>query len=366
MGNNYNHNHNRRYSNSQEKGSNQGAAPASKIGEPFYNPYTFIPFPNEVERRFPTPLTIDERSEERGRKTGVLELEIKTLSPLMTCDPVAISDDEGHKTYKALTIDNDVIVPASSIRGALRTLMTIISGGTLGYMDEHLWLTQGRDAQLGPNKKMPGVPNEAFLAKVKQPGDATRAGIIELGETKLMEADWLGQGLDIRIDKKRPTAGRTPLTYQDEDGSWEVKLSGRPIRRRGKKEGLFKGLGKEIELPAKFWDDYQGRYRHSVFPELEKGDLIWLEPKDVNCKEIKSASDIKSIQWARWGHHGEKLERKLPQVVIPDSMRRDGKVDRVTDLFGQIPHKDHSHAAGPFAARIRPGNLVFYDLQNRL
>jgi len=162
---------------SQEKGSNRNAALAVMIGESFHNPYTFIPFPDKVERYLPTALTADEHPDERHRCSGVLNLEIKTLSPLMTCNPVPVSGDkEQHKVFKALTIGNDVVVPATGVRGALRTLMTILSGGTLGYMDDDLWLTQGRDAQLGPSGKMPDVPDQAFLAQVVTPGSATSPG----------------------------------------------------------------------------------------------------------------------------------------------------------------------------------------------
>ncbi len=43
----------------------------------------------------------------------------------------------------------------------------------------------------------------------------------------------------------------------------------------------------------------------------------------------------------------------------PDSWNRDGKVDEVTNLFGQIRDKRSMDNAVTFAARIRPENLVF-------
>ncbi|MFU8769882.1 MAG: hypothetical protein ACNA7H_09115, partial [Desulfotignum sp.] len=345
---------------SQEKGSNKNAAPASHIGGAFHNPYTFIPFPKQVERFVPTALTADESPEEKHRKSGVLDLEIKTLSPLLTCSPVPVSDKQEHKTYKALTIDDDVILPSTGIRGALRTLMTILSGGTLGYMDENLWLTQGRDAQLGPSSDFPDVPDNVFLAEVVQPGSSTTPGLIELGETRLMRAQDLSRQIK-DLDRRRPTTGNRPLIWRDgSNQTWQVKLSGRPINPRGKKEGLFKGNGKTIELSESFWEDYRGRHRHSVHPELKSGDLVWLKPVKTDCARITCEADIQSIQWARWGRHGDSFKRLIPGHLLPDSMRPDGGVDMVTDLFGQIPHKG-IEAAGPFAARIRPGNLIFMD-----
>jgi len=348
--------------NTQEKGSNKDAVSASKIGEPFHNPYTFIPFPDDVKRGLPTPLTVDEHPDEKGRLSGILDLEVKTLSPLMTCNPVSVSKkEEDHKTYKSLAIGNDIILPSTGVRGALRTLMTILSGGTLGYMDENLWLTQNRDANLGPSSKFPHVPDKPFLAEVVTPGSETSSGTIKLGETKLIKAVDLMREIG-NFDEDRPTDKRKKHRfYTDSSGDiWKVKLSG-PFKTSGKKkEGLFKENGEHLELTEEFWKAYQGRYRHSPYFELEEGDLIWLEPVEKDCKKITSASDIKSIQWARWGRQGVAFKDVIPPQMLPDSMRDDGCVDMVTDLFGQIPAQDIS-AAGPFAARIRPGNLIFLD-----
>ena len=350
--------------NTQEKGSNQRAASASHIGEAFHNPYTFIPFPDKVNRYLPTAITADELKDERHRLSGVLELEIKTISPIMTCRPVPVSDKSDHKTYNALTIGNDVVVPSSGVRGSLRTLMTILSGGTLGYMDEDLWLTQGRDAQLGPNSKMPNVPDKAFLAEVVRPGSGMSPGLIQLGETTLKKFDELKREIH-DLDRKRPTNGKNSLTYKNSKGDvWKVKLSGRPINSKGKKEGLFKANGEILELSEVFWKTYQGRHRHAAQSELRKGDLIWLEPKNKNCTKITCEADIKSIQWSRWGREGVALKNLVPKYVLPDSMRGDGDVDMVTDLFGQIPKQGIS-AAGPFAGRIRPGNLIFFDARGK-
>lgn len=366
---------NRGKGNHQEAGRNRDAASASIIGEPFHNPYTFIPFPKEVKRFFPTGLTADElpAKTERQRQSGILELEIRTLSPLMTCRPVPDpeSKDKEHKTYSALTIGNDVVVPATGIRGTLRTLMTIISGGTLGYMDEDLWLTQGRDAQLGPSKKDPNVPDQAFLAQVIEPGTATRPGILLLGEEPpLIRAEQL-LGHRHVSDRRRPTSGNRPFEYKDPSGKiWKVKLSGRPVgsgqKLKNKKEGLFRSNGQTLTLSEKFWTDYQGRNRHSYQKELRKDDLVWLQPMHKDCKKITLETDVKSIQWARWGRQGESFKSMVPDCVLPDSMRGDGGVDMVTDLFGQIPHPKVKGAAGPFAARIRPGNLIFQDARDRV
>ena len=372
--------------NSSKKSSeteNDSQAQASVLGSPFHNPYTFIPFGKSPTRIYPTPLTIDEK--ETDRVSGVLELEIRTISPLLSCSPTPDDIKADHKCYKALSIENDVIVPASGIKGSLRTLMTILTGGTLGYIDSELFLTQGRDVNLGPaGKTSPvGTPTRVFLGEVVKPGSSTRSGTIRLGETRLVKADILEQKHS-NIQRPQPSKNVVHFWAQlqddpadpiklhasvlsvanesDSNHKWKIKLSGRPIQPKGKREGAFWGNGPEIELEAGYWSDYQGRNRHGDHPELRKGDLVWLEPGQDGLKKISVSNDIGSLQWARWGRNGERLEeciQRFHKQVLPDSLNPDGKVDEVTNLFGQIPIDPK--AAGPFAARIRTENLVFHD-----
>ena len=372
------------------------AAPGhpSVLGEPFHNPYTFIPFPEKApSRRKPTPLSIDELPDGRDRFTGVVDIELETLSPLLSCSPEPSGEDKGHRAYTALTIGEDVIVPATGVRGALRSMMTIIAGGTLGYLDTEVWLCQGRDARMGPaGKNSPeGTPKNCFLARVLAPGDHERDGEVLLGQTRLVKADGLektfGSKIGGSLDKWRPQSGKrlthlwcddgvTSLSKSaDEKHCWQVKLSGRPINRKGKREGIFLSSGEKLRLPARLWGAYSGRNRHGDHPELRRGELVWLEPVDPRCSAIRSADDIKSIQWARWGRTGERLldiVRDRHRHLLPDAFNMDGKVDEVTDLFGQVPRQDLAWEsssgdepvtgpAGPFAARVRPENLVFYD-----
>jgi len=371
--------------NTQEKGSNANAASADVIGSPFHNPYTFIPFPAKDQaprRQKPTPLTIDEI--ETDRISGILELEVGTISPLLTCQSEPYKEEENkHKHYHALTIGRDVVLPASGIRGSLRTLMTILYGGTLGYLDQDLWLCQGRDCQLGPSKNG-NAPHRVFLAEVVSPGDSLRSGTIRLGQTQLIQTNILNelfQKNGRRIDDERPKANQSQIKWywiddpknprhisncEDDAHRWKLKLSGRKINRSDwNRDGAFLAGNTDIKLPADYWAAYQGRNRHGIRPELKKGDLIWLEPIQYEATSISRVEDIKSIQWARWGREGVSLREKLPTYLLPDSLRDDGKVDMVTDLFGQAP-MEGSRAAGPYAARIRPHNLVFFDGLNHL
>ena len=359
---------------------NGGTAPASVLGAPFHNPYTFIPFGTAPKRAFPSQLTVDEWPGERARKSGVLSLTIRTMSPLLTCSPTPNDPKANHKEYPVLAIGDDVIVPASGVRGSLRTLMTILTGGTLGYLDETLFLTQGRDVNLGPRGKSSpeGTPECVFLAEVVRAGNSTRAGTIRLGRTLLFKAEQLrssvarpapGKPVDHSWGKITPESNDpreqhgalgTTSNVRDSEHCWKLKLSGWPINMKGKREGAFLPSETEIEIPTEMWRDYQGRHCHGDHPELKNGDLVWLEPSTPDLQKIEQAWQIKSLQWARWGRRGEHLQeviKKFHKAVLPDSLNKDGEVDEVTDLFGQIPV--NPKAAGPFAARIRPENLVF-------
>ncbi len=376
---------------SQTAGRNRDAAESKCLGEPFQNPYTFLPFPVEpAPRRKPTPLTIDEF--EKDRFTGTIEIELRTLSPLLTCESEPFQEFQGHRMHRALAIGDDIIVPATGVRGSLRTLLSIIVGGTLGYVDDEAWLCQGRDAKLGPRGGPMGLastPEHCSLARVEEPGDRGHHGKVRLGETRLIRLDDLQRaaGGEGAVMACRPRPGQQPremwvddadlsvTSGRDDKHPWLVKLSGRPINLRGKREGLFRRSDTIVTLDRMLWAAYSGRNRHGDHPELRKGDLVWLEHEDPNHGPIRTEADavgIKSIQWARWGRTGERLLKVIADrhsAVMPDAVNPDRLVDEVTDLFGQVPRADLAKAlfkgepapAGPFIARVRPENLVFFD-----
>lgn len=377
--------------------SNHDAHSPELFGEAFHNPYTFLPFPEAAPPRAePTPFSID--SVETDRCTGVMDLEIELLSPLLTsaCDP-AHKNKTGHQTLHALRIGNNVVLPASSVRGSLRSLMTVLSGGTLSHVDENLWLCQARDKVMGEER--------CRLARVRRASVHQMDGEIDIGETRFPNieeialaicdmnnrprpqrvhppgakpgkgaspAEWddfkaqqknysayLRHKIEGRLSPFRPssTSGgyRIPRLYAafqgnrlvrvstspDDSCDFELKLSEAPIglgQKRPKREGAFKAE-RTLKVRAKLWRDFCGRHRHANKRELTDGDLVWLELNNDEGR-IESADDILSFQWARWGRGGENLlevlKREHPHM-IPDAMNPDGKVDMVTDLFGHVP-----------------------------
>lgn len=345
------------------KGDNGRAAAPAKLGTAFHNPYTFLPFGTVPKRTVPTLLTADES--DKSRFTGVLRISIRTLSPLLTCMPGKEGDQQ-----TILSIGDDVVVPATGIRGALRTMLTVLTGGTLGYVDPALWLTQGRDLNLGPAGKSspPHTPSRVFLARIVKVGSATSSGIVELNkavETLVTAKELEDQGVDLKRYRPKQTSGKGMAVRGEfqRDGR-TYRLSGKPVNTKGKREGVFEGSGLKVELPPVLWSAYSGRHAHADFSELKPEDLVWLEPSVPELGNIARPSDVKSIQWARWGRAGHRLLDLIAdkhKAVVPDSLRSDGLVDEITNLFGQIPDPKSPGAAGPFAARVRGDNLVFRD-----
>ena len=354
-----------------DKTSHADAAPAESIGSSFHNPYTFIPFPkNPPERQKPTPLTIDEI--EPDRLTGVLSLKLQTLSPLLTVEVPENRTNNNASASKTLRIGKNPIVPASSIRGLLRNLTAIISGSALDYVDDELWLCQGRDTRLDDQRHT----MKLYMAEIIKPGDRFHDGTVLAGPAKLVKTDTLRLN-----DRERPDfvknkkelwihdpedqiASQSPR--KDASHLWRVKVSGRKVNsQKGRQnEGCFRpDQAQEITLRKELWKDYTGRYRNAEKKELRRGDLVWLEVYDQETG-LDGGRNVKSIQWARWGRTGvnfkEQLKLKLPHL-LPDSIKNDGLVDITSDLFGSIPIPEGNQIPGydSFAARIRPENLVF-------
>lgn len=380
-----NHGGNRSYGRQNSYSEKKFSEPnrnSSEFGSAFTNPYTFIPFPkNALPRTKPSLLTAEE-FDSADRYTGVLKLEVKTVSPLLSINPEksaeapkAVRPEYDSVPYhKVLSIGNDVIVPATSIRGSLRNLMTVLAGSSLGYLDTNMWLCQARDLALGKTQANPS--GHPILAMVEVPGSSSHAGTIRAGETRLILAsdlESLAKRSRLEIKNLRPTTARNTC-YVDDcenpnristtpiDGGWMVKFSGRPVGNKDKKkEGLFRpdmSPNALIELPVKFWADYENRNRNGSHSKLKKGDLVWIAPTNGAASRVGTATEIASIQWARWGKQGTNLNDALPPHVRPDAAKPDGNVDPVSNLFGLVP-MESAKGGKAFAGRIRCHNLVF-------
>lgn len=379
--------------------------PVDRAKAQFHNPYTFIPFARSPvrPRKAPTPLTAEEA--ERSRLTGTLTVRVLTTSPLLSQDAEPSNPKDEHPEHQALRVNDDIIVPATSVRGSLRTLLTILTSGTLGYVDEDIILRQGRDLKLPLTPPPPGRPEQGlFLGLVRRAGSKRSNGEIELGTTLLVWASEIqaaygrelprpGRGSDndkhenlppIRWLWARLKRGEAGEPSRDEEGyariesvrercdahhPWMVKLSGMPVgNHERKREAVFLPSGSTATIPRHLWHEYSCRNRACLRERLQGGDLVWLEPASAALTSITQANEIRSLQWARLGRRGTPLT-ELVGNLLPDSQHGDLLVDEITSLFGQVgeaPKARGGSRAPSFAGRVRPENLVFENAAERL
>ncbi len=358
---------------------------AHKLGSSFTNPYSFIPFSSKIPtRKEPTPRTIDEQEE---RFSGILQMKVKLNSPLLSpeAEPVNPEQKNSHKSYRALKIGDSVIYPATGVRGAMRHLMTVITGGSLRYLDNEMYLC---DDRWDSNKKNEKNLQLGLITKV---GDRNKPGTVVLGTQKFIcvkDLDKLFRKENKRLDEYRDgrvigvkwdsnmkdpkfvfNEKHSPIGYNK-----RLKLSGRPVGRYDKimlkKEWVFTpDFEKEITIPQGLWVEYQSRYLHGRHGALKVGHLVWIEPVDEGRDYIiNHGGEVQSIQWAKWGKEGDRLADKIPRYIKPDySVGSSDLVDEVTNLFGQVcPDKKFVEKAPSFSGRIRPDNVVFKDAISEL
>lgn len=123
----------------------------------FHNPYNFVPAPprntNDSELGDHCPAGQD--SFHSNRYTGQIRVQMLTKTPLLLPDTANVREDQnGHKTYP-LQVDEQgkPLVPASGVRGMLRTAYEIITNSRFGKFDqEHQKKLEYRETQHPYNK----------------------------------------------------------------------------------------------------------------------------------------------------------------------------------------------------------------------
>ncbi|MCP4119565.1 MAG: hypothetical protein GY737_30025 [Desulfobacteraceae bacterium] len=255
---------------------NMQQASPEVLGEPFYNPYTFVPFPKSpvTAPMRHTPLSADDNTD-NAHLSGMIRLKVKTESPLMSHD-AGKANTHGHKTYQMLKVGPNVIVPGTSVKGFLRNLTTILSGGPLNMLDEHGYLCQGRHVPIqGVDGKAP------FLAQVVEPGDVFRDGTLQLGESRFISTlalarQWNKQKKDKKLlDELQGTMEKYEALKKDRayakqandyDRKTELTQKINSIRKREKR---FKTVEKFIENLRK------------------ESRPIWVLPNAAQVRDIK-------------------------------------------------------------------------------
>lgn len=360
----------------------------SDVGK-FYNPYTFISFDRSTKKiNAPSLLTVDE--EDKTRFSGVIEMELRNLRPLLSVSPIARHDETSKVAkFPALSIGNDVIVPATAIRGHIRNLMTIFTSGQLNNLDPNLWVYQQKRTTSTTDERF------LFLGKVIVPGNAFRSGIVQVASKMLLVSrkeledkcpelkngkhDSICYVKPLNPKESNPEKRKVKRTTSDDPQAWQVRLSGTPVPGKRKDDGspavkkdaivyFAPEERKLLELAPEKWVRFESINSNGVHQNLAKGDIVWLEITDEFKGKIENKiavspecdSDIQNIQWTRWGKDGRKLLDMIPKENYPAHLCDDDQVDLATDLFGQTsnnPNKKYPM----FSGRIRPENLVFAD-----
>lgn len=351
----------------------------------FHNPYTFIPFPKKgPARKAPSLLTVDENADSGKRYTGVLNLKVKTISPLLSMDCENREVEGLHFKYKALTIGNDVVVPATSIRGSLRSLMTILSGGTLGYMNPNMWLCQNRDLSMNLSGK--NGAKKTKLAEVCSAGDVVRGGSICHGVTRMVSIGDLnelvgkyGETLAKKISLKdcskarsldfwRPSSGgevrylytdeqktRLALSYSEET-PWKIKLSGKRISHNLSENRNLEGKFPEVD------ENLLKRIAREQNLSLEEKSEIWVDSPfkmtsiKIGCADRKHPRYFckfdrrkNSYCWNTYGQEAMFLKSNPNEIESLD-------FEKWADFSGQNEHGTHPN--------LKKGDLVWLEIND--
>ncbi len=97
------------------------------------NPYNFIPFEQEPERKTLAAWYSDPAEQ----LSGWLDVNIFLKTPLIVPQSAPIREEKGHKTYDFYQLDGKPAIPGSSLRGMLRSLYEAASNSCLPFlMDE--------------------------------------------------------------------------------------------------------------------------------------------------------------------------------------------------------------------------------------
>lgn len=326
----------------QNRASNAIAGDPSALDAVFHNPYTFIPFgKRKHDRRKPTALSVDEAKGGSERFTGFLDLEVELLSPLLTSDPVGEGQD--HKTFKALSIDNDVIVPATGVRGALRTLMTVLTNGTLGYVDEEAWLCQARDAKLGPRniQSETDIPERPHLARIVDDGAGGRKAVIQTGNTELVDIEQIAIAIakwkKVPIPQQAPEPGKRP--------------SGKPTDEYKDKQKRYSAYLKRLDELIKPYRPHTADDNKWVVPQL----FVDIENSRVTCiSEEKSTTcpwQLKLSQ--RPINLGERRPKKEGAFQEIECSIIEVDPDLLAAYRGRYRHGDHK--------ALKEGDLVWVE-----
>ena len=342
----------------------------------FINPYTFVPFPDEVKRT--KPEGHDKLSP--GNYSGRVTIDWTTITPLL----LSPEWSEGDK----------VIMPGSSIKGAVRSLHETLAGGCLRVFDSEFtpvyrqgmdtaakrddgWtLALGTPSAAGPPRLYPAtdvlwVKSDQVLQgpyKLQRPPKTgERFQIINVADGQVVESVD-GRLVDYAV-KPNNSFGRDHLIpgyalKRDGKGDWHILVSDSNARK--KKGGYYYTLGQfgneSVELGVGVWAHFlekvsgtndqrpaekkqnEGLWRKVYFANELKGErravspdmwptIVWVKVKNNLITDISTA-----VIWRTEGNFsaGTRLTTKeLLPCSDPNDLCPSCKIFGMADTSGQ-------------------------------
>ncbi len=383
----------------------------------FLNPYNFVRFLNQsrpnnnVLGNCPPP-----PHDRYVGLTGRITCEVEAVTPLFVSDSHGVEDDKGHKTYRFFEYDGQPALPASSLRGMVRSVFEAVTNSCLGVFDKaHLKTLEYRE-EMGYAQKL----KAGIVLSIPTEGQAGEIALCEAAKIGAYyeERKWKNRNLDIsgfqcgeyvwaRVTGRKHKIRVWQLTKKEEDIQYTtprsrtvsgyLKITGNSIETKNNeflfldpdKYGNKKTVAFGKSVMAKYNQVLDGqlgdeRIEKGWFQnrQLKKDDLVWVEVNEKTNDVIriarvrvprvpyqKSVNDLLSPKFKHL-HHCKFYEELCP-ACRTFGWVADKKAEGQNAYAGRVrlTHAKRTHDAGtledtPLAilSSPKPTTTLFYLL----
>lgn len=301
--------------------------------------------------------------------SGQITCEVKAVTPLFVSDSHAIEeDDDGHKSYRFFEHEGKPALPASSLRGMVRSVFEVVTNSCFGVLDdqklsEHFesrrapWLVPARVEKMGEDWRLRLLSGSTELQIERQPGRGSPDG--------MQYAAWAASYWPISPSKTLRAIDPKRFHLRGKQRRLRDKFIQRTKTPFRNPDGVEHGescyaLLREFQHPipkVKFWDVVEVRRRLEDFSDSQRSYAIegWLCINNQNIEAKHSErfffpkADSRVIDLP-------KSVRKDYEALIADYQRRHAKTaekhkqgkksaDEVA-LSRFIYNEDESHLQG--------------------
>lgn len=244
--------------------------------EKFVNPYSFVRLPKKERTQ------IENQAEDKKVYSGKLKCKIITKTPLAILDIEKMQKNkEKHSYYPFYSINEEYVIPASSIRGCLRSMYETLTDSCFVTMPDNEYLMSRVDAR---NCYAPGILKkednrwklykaERFRINIK---NDYRSGISKdkkfAGERVLIDKveNEFYFGECVKVDVKGKENMKKVSHMEKSDSSNNYVFIGEPFSKK-KCESVFKNLKEGVEVQEKVLFSAIKRLKYIVNIYRDKG-----------------------------------------------------------------------------------------------